>query len=299
MAVPPAAQTFLHPDAVHTVLPHLQKCLPEAINQEYLILHGLQVLITLASFPPGDRPPMSEPWAVGTLDLSRPMETEFWFWSSAETARVEDEDEPSQALRFEAAYPQLHAMFAFIHNEYPDKELLFVGSLHASFVPYLPKRVNYISGLYAMMVFTPDALPPMSDAMKKLAERYDFRTVEDADLDRVIATSFTPRKRSTLRTLSSTGVYVMSRNEQAHAWGFTSKDGTITSLYVTPEERGKGLAKLMMRQELEKNFQTRRFVAAHVKENEPSRHVCESLDATKICDTVWLRLYLDEFGATE
>src|SRR5882762_6171211 len=140
MAAPPAPQAFLHPDAVHTVLPHLQKCLPEAINQEYMILHGPLVPTTLVSFPPGDRPPTSEPWAVGGLDLSRPMETEFWFWSSAEAARVEDEDEAARALRFEAAYPQLHAMLAFIHNKYPDKELLFLGSIHASFVPCLPKR---------------------------------------------------------------------------------------------------------------------------------------------------------------
>ena len=62
------------------------------------------------------------------------------------------------------------------------------------------------------------------------------------------------------------------------------------------ELRGKGLAKLVVRKELEKAFEIRGFVCADVEEiNVGSVGVCQSLGAWRLCKAIWVDIDLESF----
>ncbi|KAA1472836.1 hypothetical protein DENSPDRAFT_839210 [Dentipellis sp. KUC8613] len=292
-------QTYVHPEGRTTVLPHLLEYLPHSLNQENLInIPPSSSTTVLVSYPPSLPAPSSHPWAVGILDLSRPNETEFFFWCSEEKVHILDENEQAQAERFREAYGLLDSMISFIAETYPDKVSLFLGSLHASFVQFFPPdRIHRLSEPWAKLIFTPETLPPVTPASESLAARYIFEKIHDPDLDDVIATSTVQRQKPTLARLSSTGAYPTgSPTNAARAWCFTAVEGSVSTLYVRPEERGRGLGKIVMRQELEKGFKKRRFVSADVSlTNKQSAGVSASLGARKMWETVWMEVCLEGF----
>ena len=64
--------------------------------------------------------------------------------------------------------------------------------------------------------------------------------VPEDQLDIVIATSSIPRQASTLLLLPSVGL--LNEEGKLVAWGYIGIDGSLATLYVLPDQRGKGLA---------------------------------------------------------
>ncbi|THH12683.1 hypothetical protein EW146_g7466 [Bondarzewia mesenterica] len=293
-------RSYIHPDAKNTVLPHLIEHFPSALNQEYTINNPPSPeSIVVTSFPPSGLPSALEPWAVGVTDFTRPQEAEFWFWSSVETQILAGNDNRDKERRFREAYPLLESIIALITTLYPEKEILAIASLHTSFFPFLPKvMLQRVSKVYTKLIFSLDTLPPPTASSATYEEKYQFRKLEDSDLEEVVATSEVYRTVRTLRKMSSTGAYLRQPGSdiRAHAWCFISREGSVSTLFVRPELRGEGLGKMVMRKELEKAFTMRQFVSADVAEdNEASMGVCRSLGAQKLCDAIWIDIYLRGF----
>ena len=57
----------------------------------------------------------------------------------------------------------------------------------------------------------------------------------------MISTSGIPREAETLRGLPS--VAILAESGEMVAWAFVDVDGSLATLFVVPEQRGKGLAK--------------------------------------------------------
>jgi len=77
-------------------------------------------------------------------------------------------------------------------------------------------------------------------ARRPLPEGYTLGTVPKDQLEVVLSTSSIPRQASTMLMLPNVGLLNVSR--KLVAWGYVGIDGGFTTLYVLPEERGKGLA---------------------------------------------------------
>jgi len=73
-----------------------------------------------------------------------------------------------------------------------------------------------------------------------LPEGYTTERVPEDQLDIVLSTSSIPRQASTMMMLPNVGL--LNQVGKLVAWGYVGIDGGFTTLYVLPEERGKGLA---------------------------------------------------------
>jgi GNAT superfamily N-acetyltransferase len=221
-----------------------------------------------------------------------------WFWCSAEDrlsdfeAGADDESLQSGTER------QLLSMLAFVAQRYWDVQSLIIGSLHTSVASrLLPTIVTQRSPTWAKLIFSRSSLPALTDASHKSKDGLIFGTVTDDDIEEVIATSGVLRKRTTLLASSNTAVYHGARpNASAIAWCYTSREGSMTTLYVRPEERGHGLGKLTLHHELSKAFKRFAYVSAEVGlKNRASQAVCMALGAEKKWEVVWVTIDLTAF----
>jgi RimJ/RimL family protein N-acetyltransferase len=64
--------------------------------------------------------------------------------------------------------------------------------------------------------------------------------VPEDQIDIVVSTSSIPRQLSTLKLQANVGI--MNPEGELCAWGYLGIDGSLATLYVLPEYRGKGLA---------------------------------------------------------
>ena len=79
-----------------------------------------------------------------------------------------------------------------------------------------------------------------SHGKRPLPQGYTVARVPEDQLDIVIATSSIPRQASTLLLLPNVGL--LDEKGILVAWGYIGIDGSFATLYVLPENRGKGLA---------------------------------------------------------
>lgn len=92
-----------------------------------------------------------------------------------------------------------------------------------------------------------------------------------------------PRQDSTLAVMRSIGVFC-EQSDDPVAWSFLGLDGSVTSLFIEPRWRGKGLAKVMTAELLRGKMDSfwgrndERLAHALVSvDNEASSRMCESL----------------------
>jgi GNAT superfamily N-acetyltransferase len=110
-------------------------------------------------------------------------------------------------------------------------------------------------------------------------QQYELRSMRDGDLKTVLDRSPIPRTLTTLREMVSVGLYVGAGEGQGVeciGWGFLSKDGSISSLHVEPEHRGRGLAVVLARRLL--GMQREMFTDATVTNDDGGREVAEEDD---------------------
>jgi RimJ/RimL family protein N-acetyltransferase len=146
--------------------------------------------------------------------------------------------------------------------------------------------------MYRKFLFPPSTSDELADQESKQQVHKDYilGALRDEELQAVLDASPIPRTFNTLKGMVSVGAY-RSDDTSKHscfAWGFLSKDGSISSLFVEESHRGQGLAVLIARELLRQQASTyggatTRFGGkwwghADVDErNEPSRRVMEKL----------------------
>lgn len=79
-----------------------------------------------------------------------------------------------------------------------------------------------------------------SERKRPLPPGYTVTRVPDDQIGIVVSTSSIPRQPSTLQSQANIGI--MNTEGTLVAWGYLGLDGSLATLFVLPEERGKGLA---------------------------------------------------------
>ena len=77
-------------------------------------------------------------------------------------------------------------------------------------------------------------------ARRPIPEGFTIGSVPEEQLDIVLSTSSIPRQASTMLMLPNVGL--LNAQGTLVAWGYIGIDGSFATLYVLPEQRGKGLA---------------------------------------------------------
>lgn len=224
-------------------------------EHSYLLLAG----------PFGQR--STEPWLIAFVDRSRRPETELYMLCSWE---IENDVDP------EASYKQLSAVFRRIRRlGLPESiheqgkvaagteiaainhtNVVFTcGAIHESTYKII-KQHRWISTAYdgkevpyRPYIFCNDSTPAVKDLPDGL--RWDKLRVQDYELVR--STSAIPRQGQTLMALISVAIFDDKTGEPA-AWGFVGMEGSLSTLYVVPQHRGKGLGVTLCLRLLEKQF---------------------------------------------
>lgn len=108
-----------------------------------------------------------------------------------------------------------------------------------------------------------------------------------------------PRQDRTLKILPALAIF-LDGSQTPISWAFVGLDGSLTTLHVEPEYRGKGLAKIITAKLFRENMQAFEEERGEVelaqsiviKGNEASSRVAESLGGQNQCEVYWLRVDL-------
>ncbi|VDC00071.1 unnamed protein product [Peniophora sp. CBMAI 1063] len=292
---------FVHPDPQATVLPYLRQHLPSAVTQEYLTRNARAPYVVLASYAPSEYPPSDDIWSTAVLNPTCRNETGFWFWSSIEpplqgkTQTELDTLRSPLAVQYKTAQLHLDAMLEHVAASYPEMNSLIVGNLHSVFTAFMKERrsTTRVSENWAKMIFTPESVPALSTMLPE--SEYRFGQIEERHLDEVLSMSSVARGRATVLASPNTAIFSRSTDEPL-AWCFTSREGSVSTLYVRPEVRGRGLGKAAMRAELVRAFEKdgRPFGSVEVSlKNEASLRLNGSMGAKKSWEVIWATVDLD------
>ncbi|CRG88361.1 hypothetical protein PISL3812_05391 [Talaromyces islandicus] len=144
-------------------------------------------------------------------------------------------------------------------------------------------------------------------ASRRLPDGYELGTVPPDQIDLVTGTSKVKRQASTLLENPNAAVMFSDENHSRRvvAWAYLSIDKSLTTLYVLPEHRGKGLAKIvagsLMRDLYDgvvgpERAQSDWCIAQVASDNAESQAVCKSLGARLHGKTVSLGIDLNSFN---
>jgi len=140
----------------------------------------------------------------------------------------------------------------FLTHKY-DRNLILIGSLNTSVASLLQNR-GWLSSVhpglkvtYTKYIFARDSIP--STITDELPEGLRWGKVREKDMELVQTRTGIPRPASSLRKFPSVAIFATdtaSRGEQDGtpiAWSFIGVDGSLITLHVEEEYRGRGLAK--------------------------------------------------------
>lgn len=142
---------------------------------------------------------------------------------------------------------------------------ILIGSLHTGLVKLLTTNDSYLNaqfrpGLkvhrydplpYVKYIFAPDVFQTGdNEKSNPLPEGYFYGSegLKAEHVDLVRSRTHIPRGRKTLLAMPSVVVYHSSSAEAPIAWGFLAFDGSLATLHVEPEHRGKGIAAILSRE---------------------------------------------------
>ncbi|KFY09039.1 hypothetical protein V492_05681 [Pseudogymnoascus sp. VKM F-4246] len=195
-----------------------------------------------ATFPPSDSPNPSSTPTILFADRSRHTEGQIWLFNPL-IALPSLSDSQSLILHAHAK-----AVFAFFRNTpvpdapgWPFLPLLKFACIHTYLADALAGIANPFNSVQRDTNWTHFNIPLAGPHSSPLPEGFKIAPVPTEQLRLVIETSEIPREAATLRALPS--VAVLAESGEMVAWAFVYVDGSLATLYVVPEQRGKGLAK--------------------------------------------------------
>ncbi|PIA93245.1 hypothetical protein CB0940_05042 [Cercospora beticola] len=191
--------------------------------------------------------------------------------------------------------------------------LILFGATHSSTTQILTRNhvIKHVfdSGLVAnwTFVFDIDDLPESATSLE-LPAGLHWGELEQQHFVLVRSRTQIPRQDRTLAVLPNVAIFE-SQIGKPIAWVFVGLDGSLTTLHVEEEWRGKGLAKMIAvkiwREKMEvfwekeeprsgQKEKARRLAHDYViSGNEASKKVSERLGGRHYADTFWIRVNLD------
>ncbi|PQE12048.1 hypothetical protein CJF31_00000214 [Rutstroemia sp. NJR-2017a BVV2] len=210
-----------------------------------------------ATFPPNSQP-IPEIYTIVFSDRSRRNETQIWAFNSLSNPIYRDPLSPAQTKLL-----QIHvsSLLTFLKNTvipeapgHPFDPTLFLGCFHSritSTLVSLPSRdpsrplISYNSAWNHFIV--PTKTPSLLESGPiPPPEPFTVTRVLASHLPLVISTSSIPRSAANLMLQPSLGL--LTPDGSLVAWAFIGLDGSLATLYVMPEYRGKGLATYVARE---------------------------------------------------
>ena len=220
---------------------HLGQHLPEAVALRTILQSPLRSPIAniVATFSPDDSPPRY--FLVAYVDLSRPG-TQVWFYSSCQKAPK------SLNLALEVK-TQLQALLQYLslldYSNCPGGRAPMMGCVPDIFVDILnPMSTVTYSSIWMKYLFCPRTDGSLAQDAIKLDPGLAFGKVEENDIHRVMETTAIPRSKAELIVLPNVAIHDSNGPEKSMvAWCYLAIDGSLSTLYVEEEYRGRGLAK--------------------------------------------------------
>lgn len=181
--------------------------------------------------------------------------------------------------------------------------IMLFGSIHMT-TTHLLKELDVLSHEYHTalvanqhIVFDVGALPEMR---KDLPSGLRWGELRPRHFNLVRSRTQIPRQDRTLTVLPSLAIFPEG-SEEPISWGFIGLDGSLTTIHVEPEYRGKGLAKAITtklfrdKMEVFHEEDVRRW--AHgivIVGNVASQKMCESLGGRSLFECYWVRVDLNQ-----
>jgi GNAT superfamily N-acetyltransferase len=142
---------------------------------------------------------------------------------------------------------------------------ILLGSLHTGLIKLLTTNNSYLNAQFrpGLKVHRYDALPYVKyifatdifqtgseEKSNPLPEGYYYGSegLSAEHVDLVKSRTHIPRERETLLAMPSVVVYQHNNADVPIAWGFLAFDGSLATLHVEPEHRGKGIAATLSRE---------------------------------------------------
>lgn len=252
---------------------------------------------------------MPEIYTIIFSDRSRHEESQIWVFNPLNTLPT-----PLLSAQQDNLTSHMHSAILFLKEikipeapGWPFKPLLKFSCLHESTTKSLAQLLETRGGIDYITVWNfwvaDTSLPPKPK--RPLPPEYSVSRVPEDQLDIVISTSAIPRQPSTLKQQANVGI--MDAHGKLVAWGYLGIDGSIATLYVLPEHRGKGLA-TQVAVELLNRYERGEFadlgyagksgyVHSDVKPgNEGSERVMKSIGAKLSWQSSYLHLDSDRFS---
>ncbi|KAF2772062.1 hypothetical protein EJ03DRAFT_267297 [Teratosphaeria nubilosa] len=183
------------------------------------------------------------------------------------------------------------------HASNPD--IMLWGAIHERTVPILQElgvlSTDFKTGLVpnSTFVFKVDHLPQV----RPLPAGLKWSTVEPKDFALVRSRTQIPRQERTMAVLPS--LAIRTEESEPVAWAFVGLDGSLTTLHVESEWRGRGLAKAiatkLFREKMHSFWEAEVEKISHgyvVSGNEASEATCRSLGGRCGWQSYWLRVDL-------
>jgi hypothetical protein len=163
----------------------------------------------------------------------------------------------------------------------------------------------------SVFVFDLDSPPPTNGCRQRdeLPDGLKWSTLEMQDFALVKSRTQIPRQDRTLAVLPCVAIFDVRNCAKDEgrvtpiAWSFVGLDGSLTTLHVEEEWRGRGLAKAVARKIFNEKMGflwedgVKGYGLGYVIEgNVASEKTCESLGGLKMWDAFWVRVDLEKVG---
>ncbi|OBT82771.1 hypothetical protein VE02_08084 [Pseudogymnoascus sp. 03VT05] len=195
-----------------------------------------------ATFPPSTSPNPSSTPTILFADRSRHTEAQIWLFNPL-TALSSLSTTQSDTLNAHAK-----AAIAFLRDTpvpaapgWPFLPLLKFGCIPTHFADAITSVSRPFDAVKHDTNWTHFNIPLAGPHASPLPEGFQIAPVPREQLGLVIATSGIPREAETLQGLPS--VAILDDGGEMVAWAFVDVDGSLATLFVVAEQRGKGLAK--------------------------------------------------------
>ncbi|OBT75086.1 hypothetical protein VF21_06532 [Pseudogymnoascus sp. 05NY08] len=195
-----------------------------------------------ATFPPSTSPNPSSTPTILFADRSRHTEAQIWLFNPL-TALSSLSTTQSDTLNAHAK-----AAIAFLRDTpvpaapgWPFLPLLKFGCIPTHLADAITSVARPFDAVKHDTNWTHFNIPLAGPHASPLPEGFKIAPVPREQLRLVIATSGIPREAETLQGLPS--VAILDDDGEMVAWAFVDVDGSLATLFVVAEQRGKGLAK--------------------------------------------------------
>lgn len=195
-----------------------------------------------ATFPPAASPHPSSTSTILFADRSRHTEAQIWLFNPLTTL-------PSLSTsQSRTLHDHAKAAITFLRDTpipaapgWPFLPLLKFGCISTHLADALIAVARPFDAAKHDTNWTHFDIPLAGPHATLLPEGFRISPVPTEQLGLVISTSGIPREAETLRGLPS--VAILTESGEMVSWAFMDIDGSLATLFVVPEQRGKGLAK--------------------------------------------------------